>query len=292
MEKMNTTASLPSTGQGIVLPSEALRKYVKYFWYFCPQFMERTSSQFRIIPSGCPGLIFHHFNGKPSIHLLGGEKYPLAFIHGQDTKSCINEDAATATIISVRLHPSALKTLFNIDAFEVNDKVVPLTDVAGYNLTEQLLNTKDVLEAINLISRFLLKKINQIKSEDYVIDESIAAMMNNISTISPSQLSKRLNISQRQLQRRFKNSIGVCPETYIHILKFQQSINLIQRSYFEKLSDIGYELGYADQPHFIRQFKSLSGLCPKEAYKVLSIPGRGAPQILQNKFKLVRFIYS
>jgi len=281
-----------SSGQGIVLPHIALTRYVKYFWYYSPQQMQRSSSHFRIIPSGCPGLIFHHDNGNARVTLLDGFKYPTAFVHGQDTRPCINVDNGNSTIVSVRLYPAALKTLFNIDAYEETDAVIPLDDLAGYNLTEQLLNAWDIFEVIELISTFLLRRINTIKFQDLVVEESINTIIENISTINPSELAGEFYISLRHLERKFKQFVGISPERYIQIMKFQKSINLIQQNNFVSLTDLTYELGFADQSHFIRQFKAFSGMRPREAFKKLSKPEYSAPQILQKKFKLFRFIYS
>lgn len=271
-----------SAGQGIALPHPALKNYVKYFWYYHPHIMQRTSPRFRIIPSGCPGLIFHHFNGTAAVKTVEGFQYPEAFIHGQDTKPCINVDSGNSTIVSVRLYPTALKTVFNIDAHEGNDTAIPLNDVAGYNLTEQLLNARNIFEAIDIISEFLFIKISKIKFQDTLIEQSTDSILENLSSVTSFHLAKNLCLSQRQLQRRFKQFIGVSPETYIQILKFQKSINLIQRSSFEKLSDVAYELGYADQAHFIRHFKNFSGLRPKKAFKTLSKPGYGAPKFFKS----------
>lgn len=85
MESINFMDHPPTNGQGIIMPTLALRNYVKYFWYYHPDLMQRPSSEFRIIPSGCPGLIFQHDNGHSSVRHLDGNYYPMAFLHGHKT---------------------------------------------------------------------------------------------------------------------------------------------------------------------------------------------------------------
>ncbi len=280
-----------SAGPGIMMPHPALKNYVRYFWYYDPGLMNRASSQFRIIPSGSPGLIFQHERGRAAVKRIEGTPYPVAFLHGQDTKVCVNADSGNASLVSVRLHPAAIKTLFNIDANEATDSVIPLNDLAGFNLAEQLINATDIFAAIDLIADFLLAKANQNRLWDLLIEQAIVHTVNNVSSVSSGALSRKFNLSQRHFQRKFREYIGVPPETYIHILRFQKSINLIQRGQFEKLSDVGYESGYSDQSHFIREFKSFFGSTPKEAYKILCRPRYAAPQILRDKIKVLRFIY-
>ena len=292
MKEKETLTTKFSPGQGIIVPPPALRNYVKYFWYYHPGLMDRASSQFRIIPSGSPGLIFQHENGHASVKLLNGTPYPVAFVHGQDTKACVNVDSGNASLVSVRLHPAAIKILFDIDANEATDQVIPLNDLAGFNLAEQLINAKDIFASIDLIADFLLSKVNESRFRDLLIEQAVMHIINNLSSASSREISKNLHLSQRHFQRKFKEYVGVPPGTYIHILKFQKSINLIQRSQFEKLSDVAYESGYADQSHFIREFKNFFGSTPKEAYKILCRSQHSSPQILRDKIRMLRFIYN
>lgn len=195
-------------------------------------------------------------------------------------------------MISIRLYPAALKTLFNLDADEIRDAAIPIDDLAGCNLTERLLNAPDILSAIKLLEDFLLEKARNSKSDGVFINKVIYYVMDNLDSISSGELAKHFYVTQRDLQRKFKEFIGVSPQAYIHILKFQKAINLIQRNQYKKLSDVAYILGYADQSHFIRNFKLFFGNTPKEAAKKLSQPNYAAPNVLQNRIKLIRFIYN
>lgn len=292
---MNTVTSMgfpPVCGQGVIMPTLALRSHVKYFWYYHPDLMHRPSSEFRIIPSGCPGLIFQQNNGYSSVRQLNGDYYPVVFLHGQDTKPCVNIAGSNAPMISVRLYPASLKTLFGIDADEIRDTAIPIDDLAGFNLTEQLLNAPDILCAIKLLEDFLLEKAENSKYDGVFINKVISYIMDSLSSISSGELATCFHVTQRDLQRKFKEFIGVPPQTYIHVLKFQKAVNLIQRNQYRKLSDVAYRLGYADQSHFIRNFKLFYGDTPKEASKTLSQPEHAAPHILQNRIKLIRFIYN
>jgi AraC-like DNA-binding protein len=290
MMHYNTDVNI-AQGQGILLPAKELQDLVQYIWYYSGELMQRPSHRFRIIPSGSTGLIFQHFRGKPSVCMENGQNYPLAFLHGQDIKPVINIDYNDSSLVSFRFKSTTLKKLFKLDANELTNQVVPLDYVARYNITEQLLNCNDIFEAIDLITQFLMKKAHEKYKEDLIIEESVQNIQNNILTITPSQLQKVFSISERQFQRRFRSNIGISLETYIRVIKFQRSIHLIKQNQFNKLSDIAYDLGYTDQSHFIRDFKTFSGMTPNEAYKHLRQPEFSPPNILTNKFRITRFIY-
>jgi AraC-like DNA-binding protein len=70
-------------------------------------------------------------------------------------------------------------------------------------------------------------------------------------------------VSSRTLERKFKQILGIPPKKFSNIVRFQRALEKIQsNSASGNLIDIAYEFGYADQAHFIRDFKSMSGIVP------------------------------
>jgi len=65
----------------------------------------------------------------------------------------------------------------------------------------------------------------------------------------------------RQINRYFKEWIGISLKTYCSILRFKASISQIQKG---KLFP---EQNYSDQPHFIKEVKKFTGVTPKELFK-------------------------
>lgn len=53
------------------------------------------------------------------------------------------------------------------------------------------------------------------------------------------------------------------PKEYGRIVRFQRSLRMMQ-SGSRNYADIAYANGYADQSHFIREFRQFSGLTPKQ----------------------------
>jgi AraC-like DNA-binding protein len=279
-------------GQGILMPPPDLEHLVKYIWYFVPEIMNRPARSFRIVPSGCPGLIFNHAEGKSAVRRLDGQFYPVAFLHGQDTEPCINQDHSSSTMISVRLYPMALKQLFGVDAHELKDRVVPLNDFAGFDLTERFVNAANLGEQLHSILEFLRHKLKSVQRIIPEVAESLNLITENLSLVTPSSIYKSIRISERQFQRKFRQYVGVSLEMYIRIQKFQRSLQWLQQGSFQNLSDLAYDLGYFDQSHFIREFKAFSDLSPGNMFKKLSATQGSVPEVLSKSIKTVRFIYT
>lgn len=68
--------------------------------------------------------------------------------------------------------------------------------------------------------------------------------------------------SQRQLQRYTRELVGLAPKTLARNLRLQWILDTLHPGQTEPLTDLAYSAGFCDQPHFIRDFKSLTGKTP------------------------------
>lgn len=243
----------------IIPPPERLRPHVQCFWWAPPT---ATAQDYIILADGAPGLIFQHHNGHTGISHVQGGSLPVAFVYGQATAPGVNHIAAGTLTFGVHFRPHAWKDLLGIDASEVTNTLIGLDNLAVFPITQQLLEQPNPVQVVNLLADWLWKNLARNRKEDKLIEYSLQRLAREVATVRPEALPGLYHLSPRQYQRRFKQRMGVSPETYIRILKFQRSLQVLSRQSFNKLSDIGYELGYADQSHFIREFKQFSGYTP------------------------------
>jgi AraC-like DNA-binding protein len=68
----------------------------------------------------------------------------------------------------------------------------------------------------------------------------------------------------RQLQRLFKEYVGVSPKWVIQRYRLLDAAERVAAGTIVNWADLALELGYADQAHFIRDFKGLVGRSPAE----------------------------
>jgi len=79
--------------------------------------------------------------------------------------------------------------------------------------------------------------------------------------IGIKELSEKIFWSERQINRYFKQQLGLSLKSYCNILRFQASLAHI------KEGKLYPQLNFADQSHFIKEIKKLSGVSPKELFK-------------------------
>jgi AraC-like DNA-binding protein len=86
----------------------------------------------------------------------------------------------------------------------------------------------------------------------------------NIS-LSDKQCSE-FGVSARQLRRLTQLHLGLTPRDFARVLRFQHTLQVMSAASYKA----AWADHYYDQPHYIREFKRLSGLTPTE-FKSLSV---------------------
>lgn len=83
-------------------------------------------------------------------------------------------------------------------------------------------------------------------------------------TISIHELSCELCYSERHIHRLFLAHMGYSPKHYSRVIRFQSALAEMLAAPHKSISDYIKHLGYSDQAHFQREFKSFTGLTPKQ----------------------------
>lgn len=169
----------------------------------------------------------------------------------------------------VRFFPGAFASLFGIRASELTNQCVHIHDVmSGRFETIQMLGT-GIYHLADFKSRFdeYIGKI--LFSESEVADPRfIRSLYHILKSESSIHVEKDLNaeVSSRQLRRLFDFYIGASPKHFNKIIRFQKFLQRNTSRECLKKEKTYFDLGYYDQSHFIRDFKSLYGISPLKAF--------------------------
>ncbi len=250
-------------------PPFYLQGYVKGFWTLERRAFPAEDIKFSPVPDGFPGLIFQ-VNEAPGFYDTAKNAMPTAFLFGQTITRKKMILAGEVAAIGVYFYPSAIKTIFNLDAFEVADDCLAfeLISKADYEqLLHQIQPLPTTQQRIQVLAEYFYHLIAINKKNPQVVDIAIAKIFSAKGLIGVNEILKELNISERSLERYFKQFVGVSPQKFIRICRFQTALQKIKTADYQKLTDVAYDLGYADQAHFIREFKAFFGTAPMQLHK-------------------------
>lgn len=123
-----------------------------------------------------------------------------------------------------------------------------------------LLEVLQVLGNLKIVTErkapFWVKRIDEIFRENFS------------ENLTLKELAKELNLHPVYLCRTFSKFFGCGFGEYVRKIHIEKSLTLLPDKRFS-LTEIAFVCGFADQSHFIRCFKALMGLSPKDYRKTV-----------------------
>ncbi|WP_153799563.1 helix-turn-helix domain-containing protein [Foetidibacter luteolus] len=242
-------------------PAAALKDYVRYFWesdFYSDQPAETVIESFA---DRYPQLIFQNLDGRQPIVGNNGNTLTGIYLRGVVTVNPSYTLTNSFSHLGISFYPHAIQTLFHVDAHELVNQWPDICNFCSWDISEALHEAADNRERINMLNRFLMDRLRRRRPEDKLIKHLLQARNLPVNS-SVHDILSNFNISERQLERKFKSVIGIPPKTYLRIIRFEKAVNILNSAIPARLSSIAYELGYADQSHFIRDFKKSAGITP------------------------------
>jgi AraC-like DNA-binding protein len=247
-------------------PPNVLKPYVRYFWSFDSVQSNSSVLHIKSFADKYPRLIFQNLNGFAPIKNAEGEKLPLCYLSGIDTKNSDFTMGGTFSHFGVSFYPHALNAFFRIGANELINELPDIKQLCNSEIGNKLEGARSHFERVQIISDYLLRKIDANWEQDQLIGHMVK--YNDIDAhTNISNLTLKYNVSERQLERRFKITVGVSPKKLQRIARFEKSLQLLANAEYKQLTAIAYELDYTDQSHFIKDFTAFSGMTPYQFIK-------------------------
>jgi AraC-like DNA-binding protein len=234
-----------------------------------------------MIPSGCMHIVFR-FSDQPirifkSIEDFQGHVFHRGAVAGMRSAYYVKDIARSACTVGASLRPGACEALFGIAADEIAGRHVAVEDLwgneAGY-LAERLHETSGLEQRLEVLELSLAKRLPCVSA----IHPAIAHALSRFSaTTDIGKIVEESGYSHRHFIQLFRQTVGISPRIYTRLLRFQQTL----RHGFDKTRgrwiDVALEAGYADQAHFNREFRELTGISPTEYLRNRSGDSRHVP---------------
>lgn len=247
----------------IIYPDVKLQTHVQYFWTLEVN-QDSCVRDIRTFVDDSTGILME-------FSISADASLPRrTMIYGQTTTPTLNQNKNSFLTLGVLFQPYAIKELFGHSAHELTNQRISLDDFLKDQLTEIIASEKNLSDKLNVLTGYLFKRINQSKYADNLTRYCISYIKQHSGMLTVRDLQEKIGISEKQLERRFKDTIGVSPRHYLKITRFKKAVNLLSKKTDNGLTDLAYELNYFDQSHFIKQTKELSGLSPQNLKKELT----------------------
>jgi AraC-like DNA-binding protein len=175
-------------------------------------------------------------------------------------------------VVGVRFPLGIGPPLLGVPAHELADTHVSLDAIDARPaalLLRDLVPIEDPAEAPARIARAVARRVDSCRSPDPVVQQAASLLEDPGARVE--RVAAEVALSERQLQRRFREFVGYGPKTLQRVLRLRRLLGALEigRHRTGGLARIAAAIGYSDQAHLTRDTRDLSGHSPVSLERAL-----------------------
>lgn len=249
-----------------ISPCGGLKPYVKCFWGTNGP-LENTgiNQEGLIVPDTCMDIIFQvsHTNNNISGKFVG-----------------INNEAFYSAVMPEECGKPEIRSTFGIRFFawsavlfsedsmeEIKNNVFDVRRHYGriQKAIEPLLYDVPTLEGRAAeAEKILLKQLNE-KRHNPCLETAVYHILKQKGNLKTAGLAEQVFISKRQLERVFREYMGISPKQFASLVRYQSLWNeLLTAPVFDVMNAV-HRYGFSDQSHLLHEFRKYHTMLPGEA---------------------------
>jgi len=241
----------------VIQPSSSLAPYIEKYYIIQPDNISHLITE-QAFPDGGIYLTFS-LDGEIYDHSRGEVINPKTFyLVGTMTHSHDELVSADAKLFGIHFKPACFSLFFDYPLHEATDEMVkfqqimlPETKLSGSNL-------------VGIVEKFLASRLS-VSTSYFNFKPILRDIYRTHGNIEIGQLTSNYFLTERKLERLFKQYTGIAPQAFSKIVRFDYALNkIIHRDSQTSLLSIAYDCGYYDHAHLTREVKKYTGLTPSQ----------------------------
>lgn len=209
--------------------------------------------------------------GRITVLIGGGFRIPPVTLAGPQPEAYAVEAVGTVRGFYVRLAPVGPLVLLGVEDYTLtaqgarplHEMVRPPLAEAARAWGQALLDAPTFADRAALTDRFLLDHRGEPDRRARLVEGAVAAIEKAGGDIRIDDLARQLGTSERTL-RRHLGVLGVSPKRFAAIVRFRHAHAFLHNTPDVTWADAVARFGYADQAHFVREYRRFSGRPPSQ----------------------------
>lgn len=234
-------------------PDLRLRSYIQSFWY---SYVASSAAPSRIIPDLCSDVIIQL---SPELAILRID------ICGPSTRFFYSYSKQPTIYFGIRYYLGGMYPFFDQSFKGLKDQSFDLTLLEkrmAVDLIDKLSGKHSLSAFIESANNYFLERLNRLSSKK--VSAPIQTFIENHQHVATyAEYTSNNSLSERSLQRLFREETGLSPYEAFDVLRFQKIYwELISQPTVNHL-DLALKYGFFDQAHYTRKLKKMTGLTPQ-----------------------------
>jgi len=254
-------------------PAHPLRPYLHSIWKISNA---AHGHRERIMPRGVVDLLFP-LSGRVVVADGGGSAPPILtdapFVVGVQNRAITTVTAGVTTLLGVSLRAEMARAILPLPAREISGAVVEAPLVLGDAgpIFARLGAAISFADQCAILLRWLLDRVKPDRRID-AVGHACGMLARTPTEARMRDAAKSLLVSPRHVRRLLLDHIGMTPQDYIRLRRFNRALTLMAST--RDLTTIAQESHYYDQAHLCHDFQTIAGMTPRE-YRAQSGPVPG-----------------
>ncbi|MFK4305070.1 AraC-like DNA-binding protein [Paenibacillus sp. RC254] len=263
-------------------PSAALRAYVACYWESgsanrvveenltasCEDTallsLPQEETMERVLPDGCTDILFEYdpVSKRQDISYCGTFTHPFVSARQAGTET---------RIFAVRFFPGGAHYFHGMPTHLFTGGHFRLEDIWPESIAvigERILEAQDFNERVRIMDEYLNQLLLRQGTNDCDLMKNLLhRIFVSSGSMSVKELAEREAISERQINRKFGQWIGISPKKFSEVVRFQSVLRSIQSGDPLDWTELALKYSFFDQAHLIRDFRRFYGDSPLTAAK-------------------------
>jgi AraC-like DNA-binding protein len=255
---VNPSAGLRRFRLGRVDPSPRLGRFVELFWIVEWDLRDGEVHHQEVVTHPAVNLAFERWSGRA----------PVAEVHGVVTHRDVRGISGAGAVVGVKFRPGGFRPFLGRSVRSITDRSVPAAEVFGDAVCrwgDRLAagaEPEEVLAGLDAALSEVAPGPRQPCEDVIAIAERMIA---DASVTRVATVAAAAGMSARQLERRFRDAVGVHPKWVIRRARLHEAAERVRDGAPVEWAALAVELGFSDQAHLTRAFRDAYGVTP-DAY--------------------------
>jgi AraC-like DNA-binding protein len=243
-------------------PAPGLAGFVDYHWVLRWDLRGKPPHEQRVLPNLAVNVTF--FPGAAGVYGPGHDVFSYR-LEGR------------VQGLGVRFRPGCFRAFLGRPVRDIADRAVPLTDVFGpaaLQAAESVRTAAGDAQMVSSIDNLLLANPVTLSPAARQAAEAVESIARDPGITRVAQLCADTGLTTRSVQRLFAEHVGCPPKWAIRIYRLNDAAQQLAAEGRVDYAGLAVRLGYSDQSHFIRDFRTVTGQSPAEFART----ARAAPE--------------